>query len=192
MKKVAVLLAEGFEEIEALTVVDVIRRAGEVCDLVSIQKNSVLGAHNIEVKADKIISDDIKTYDMVVLPGGLPGATNLQKDSKVIELIRYFNQNKKYIAAICAAPIVLAEAGIIKNKDITAYPGFEEYFEDANYIETQDVVVDGNIITSRGPATALEFSYRLLEKLENNSAEKLKQGMMYNFFIKGKRGVNVE
>lgn len=187
MKKVAVLLANGFEEIEALTVVDVIRRAGEICHMVSIEEEIVVGTHNIEVKADKIISDDIKSYDMIVLPGGMPGSTNLRDNLKVIELIKYFNEKNKYIGAICAAPIILEKANIIDGKNITSYPGVQDDLKSCNYVSEHRVVVDGNIITSRGPATALEFSYRLLDKLGSDKSDKLRESMMYNFLMDKER-----
>lgn len=187
MRNVAVILAEGFEEIEALTVVDIMRRAGEHCDMVSIKEKEVIGAHNIKVLADVIISDEIKKYDLIVLPGGMPGSINLKENVKVIELVKYFNDENKLIGAICAAPIVLAKAGIIKNKNITSYPGFEEELSEANYITEEKVVVDNNIITSRGPATAIEFSYKLLELLGNDSYKALSEGMMYEFLIQNSK-----
>lgn len=180
MSKVAVILADGFEEIEALTVVDVIRRAKVECDTVSINKTEVTGAHKIKVEADAIISDKIKDYDMIVLPGGMPGSTNLRDNDKVIEIVKYFNDNKKLIGAICAAPIVLEKANVIEGRTITSYPGYEEELSKANYISDKIVVEDGNMITSRGPATALEFSYKLLEKL-GISYKDLSDGMMYEF-----------
>ena len=183
MKKVAVLLAEGFEEIEALTVVDIVRRAGITCDMVSIYKIDVTGAHGIVVKADKCINDDLREYDLLVLPGGMPGARNLQNNQNVIDMVRYFNENNKIIGAICAAPIVLAKADIIKNKNITSYPGFDEELKGCIYKEDH-IVVDGNIVTSRGPATAMAFSYKLLEMLGSDSYTDLKESMMYNSLIK--------
>lgn len=181
MKKIAVFLADGFEEIEALTVVDVARRAGMACDMVSIKDEYVRGAHNVVIKSDKMISDEIKEYDMIVFPGGLPGADNLAKDEKIIELVRYFDGEKKYIAAICASPaMVLSAAGIEKDRYITAYPGedFENMLEKANYVE-ELVVVDENLITSRGPATTLLFAYKIVDVLGGNS-ESLKEGMLWN------------
>lgn len=179
MKKVAVMLAQGFEEIEALTVVDIVRRAGITCDTVSISGKEVKGAHDIVVIADKIISDEIKDYDLIVLPGGMPGATNLRDNSKVIEFVQWFNNNKKLVGAICAAPIVLGRAGVIEGKNITSYPGFQNELSAGNYKE-EAVVVDGNIITSRGPATAMAFSYKLLEALGYEETEKISTGMLYN------------
>lgn len=182
MKRVAIMLAEGFEEIEALGAADVLRRAKIECDLVSIKDEYVKGAHNIIVKADKIIDDDLKSYDMIVCPGGLPGAEYLSKCEKLLETIREFDKkDNKYIAAICAAPaMVLKEAGIIKDRYITSYPGeeFSNLLEDANYVD-ELVVVDGNLITSRGPATTLLFAYKLVDVLGGNS-ETLKDGMLWN------------
>lgn len=178
MKKVAVLLANGFEEIEALTVVDVLRRGNVNCSMVSINEKEVTGAHNIKVIADEIISDDLDV-DMVVLPGGMPGATNLRDDLRVISLLKKMNNENKKIAAICAAPIVLAKAGIISGGDITSYPGFEDDLKEGNYKEDL-VVISGNLITSRGPATALEFSYTLLDVLNNPKSSVLRDEMLYN------------
>lgn len=182
MKKIAVILANGFEEIEALTVVDVTRRAGFECDMVSISEEYVTGAHNIIVKADKLYSNNINNYDMIVFPGGLPGAENLAKDERVIKAVKEFNDNEnKYIAAICASPaMILSAAGIEKDRFITAYPGedFENMLEEANYVE-ELVVVDKNLITSRGPATSLLFAYKIIDILGKDS-ENLKQGMLWN------------
>lgn len=182
MKKVAVLLADGFEEIEALTVVDVLRRANIHCDMVSIKDKEVLGAHNIKVTSD-ILIDEIEDIDMVVLPGGMPGAANLRDDKRVIALIQDCIKNDKKVAAICAAPIVLAKAGIISGKDVTSYPGFEEELVGANFKEDL-VVVSNNIITSRGPATALEFAYTLLKELDSPKEKEVREGMLYNLLIK--------
>lgn len=182
MKKVAVLLANGFEEIEALTVVDVLRRAEITCDMVSINNETVSGAHNIEVKANKILGEDIKDYDMIVLPGGLPGAENLAKNENVLELLKTFNNDKsKYIAAICASPaLVLPEAEIEENRYITSYPDAEyaKILEKANYVD-ELVVVDENLITSCGPATTMLFAYKLVDILGGDS-NTLKEGMLWN------------
>ena len=182
MKKIAVFLADGFEEIEALTVVDVTRRAGLHTDIVSVEGEFVRSAHNIVVKADKLFNEDeLNSYDMIVFPGGLPGAENLANDERVKKLVKEFNDAKKFIAAICASPaMVLAAAGIEENRYITSYPGedFENILDKANYVE-ELVVVDENIITSRGPATTLLFAYKIVDCLGENS-ETLKEGMLWN------------
>ena len=183
MKKVAVMLADGFEEIEALTVVDIIRRANITCDMFSISGMEVKGAHDIVVKADKLISEEVKEYDVIVLPGGMPGATNLRDNEEVIDLVKWFNDNKKIVAAICAAPIVLGKAGIIEGKKVTSYPGFEDELIKGSYLE-EHVVVDGNIITSRGPATAMLFAYKILELLQCDKWKNLSEGMLFNSLMK--------
>lgn len=182
MKKVAVMFADGFEEVEALGTVDILRRAGVNCDMVSIKDKNVTGAHGVKIEADKIIGEDIKNYDMIVCPGGLPGAEYLSKCDLLIETIREFDEKEnKYIAAICASPaMVLTKAGIEKDRYITSYPGesFEKLLEDSNYVE-ELVVVDGNLITSRGPSTTFLFAYKLLDILGVDS-NNLKEGMLWN------------
>lgn len=183
MKKVCVLLAEGFEEIEALTVSDIMRRADVTCDLVSITGDKmVTSSHKLVVQADKLFEEDME-YDLVVIPGGVPGATNLRDDERVIKFVKNQNKEGKYIGAICAGPIVLGKAGLTEGKNITSYPGYEDELPNCEYLE-EAVVVDGNIITSRGPATAMAFSYKLLEKLGyEHRVEGISSGMLYKMFI---------
>lgn len=182
MKSVAVMIADGSEEIEALTVVDILRRANVKCDIVSVNGRSIKSSHNIEILSDKVIDNSIKEYDMIVLPGGLPGAYNLAENKLLIETLKEFSVEKnKYIAAICASPaIVLSKANIEEGKNITSYPGkgFEELLKKANYTENL-VEVDGNVITSRGPATAMVFAYKLLDILGYNSKE-ISNEMLWN------------
>lgn len=178
MKKVCVLLAEGFEEIEALTVADIMRRADVTCDLVSIGDKTVKSSHGVTVEADKIF-DELMEYDLVVLPGGMPGAANLKNDNRVIQFMNKQNEEGKLIGAICAAPIVLGKAGLTDGRHITSYPGYEDELPNCNYSEEQ-VVVDNNIITSRGPATSMAFAYKLLEKLGyDDKASSIASGMLY-------------
>lgn len=186
-KRAAVLLADGYEEGESLFVVDIFRRAGIVCDSVSIDQEMVRGCHDIYVKADRIISEEIfDEYDMVVIPGGMPGAANLRDCELVKQWVRKFDEEKKYIAAICAGPMVLKAAGISAGRTLTSYPAdkYREMFADAKYVDDnaemeEMVVIDGNLITSRGPATTFPFAYKLVETLGGN-AEALKNGMLYN------------
>lgn len=179
MKKVCVLLAEGFEEIEALTVSDIMRRANVICDLVSIDEKIVKSNHGLAVQSDKIFTEDM-LYDLVVIPGGMPGATNLRDDDRIIKFVQKQNKENKLIAAICAGPIVFGKAGIIDGKNITSYPGFDDHLQGCRYL-TDAVVVDGNIITSRGPATAMAFAYKLLEVLGyGDEAKRISEAMLYS------------
>lgn len=175
MGKVLVLMAEGFEEVEALTVVDYLRRTGIDAVMVSTGKElQVTGAHGVKVQAD-IMIDDIKDpleKRGVFLPGGLPGATNLRDDQRVIDLVSRMDQGGKMIAAICAAPIVLAKAGIIDGRKMTSYPGFRKDLVGSIYKE--DIVVrDRNMITSRGPATAVYIALEIIQYLQGD--EKLRE-----------------
>ncbi|MGL5330376.1 MAG: DJ-1 family glyoxalase III [Peptostreptococcaceae bacterium] len=182
MKKVLVMLAEGFEEIEAISVVDVLRRGNVICDMCSIEKDFVKGTHGVVIKADCCIDDiDVKEYDAIVLPGGLPGATNL-KDERVKKFVNELNDDNKIVAAICAAPETLEDFGVLKNRKCTSYPGFIQNKEEVTYVE-EVVVKDENIITSRGPATSIEFSLEILKALGNEKeANELREGMLVNFY----------
>lgn len=176
MPKVLVPIASGFEEIEAITIIDVLRRAGIDVVTVCLDKRCVLGAHEVQIKTDGHIDDVYSDeYDMIVLPGGMPGSRNLKNSAKLQELIGQMDQGAKYIGAICAAPIALAKAGVIKSA-YTCYPSFEEEVG-KGYIPNEDVVSDQNIITSQGPASALVFSFAIIEKLcgESKSQEIKKQ-----------------
>ena len=186
-KKAAVLLADGFEEGESLFVVDIFRRTGVQADSVSIEGEMVRGCHDIYVKADRIISEDIfDEYDMVVIPGGMPGAENLKNCELVIKWVKKFVEEDKYVAAICAGPMVLKEAGVSTGRTLTSYPAdkYRTMFSDANYIDDnhamdQMVVVDGKLITSRGPATTFPFAFKIAEVLGGN-VEAVKNGILYN------------
>lgn len=183
MKKVAIMLADGFEEIEAITPKDVFSRAGIECDLISIKENvEVIGSHDVKLRANKILNEDedLHEYSMIVLPGGLPGAKYLSENEKLLNILRQFDKEHKYIAAICASPaLILPKAGIEKGRKVTSYPGMEDHLSHATYINDL-VVQDDNLITSRGPATALEFSYKLVDILVGSS-EKIQNGMLYNY-----------
>ena len=176
MPKVAVILANGFEEIEALTVVDVLRRANITCHMVGFGEK-VTGSHAIQVQADRVFDGNLSEYDMIVLPGGMPGSAHLRDNEQLITELQKFEKIGKKVAAICAAPIALNQAGLLEGRNFTCYDGVQKQIADGHYSK-ETVVVDGNVITSRGPATALAFAYHLVEKL-GGDAESLRNGMLY-------------
>ena len=180
---VYVFLADGFEEIEGLTVVDLLRRAEIETMMVSIQDTpAVMGAHKIPVTADLTIANvPDKAPEMVVLPGGMPGTLNLKADERVRSKVAKNLAEDRYIAAICAAPSVFADMGILKGKTATSYPNFEECLKEAgaNYIYDQ-VAVDGKIITSRGMGTAIAFAGKIIEVLKDKeTAERILDSIVY-------------
>lgn len=166
MKKVYLFLANGFEEVEALTVVDLLRRAGMECQTVSVTKEiTVTSSHNILVHADRLFEDGVlDNADMLVLPGGMPGTKNLLAHEGLKELLCAYAAKEKYLAAICAAPSVLGAHGLLKGKKATCYPGFEEKLDGAVCC-ADNVVSDGKTITSRGLGTAIEFALELVTVL---------------------------
>ncbi|SES03401.1 DJ-1 family glyoxalase III [Lachnobacterium bovis] len=162
MSKVGIFMANGCEEIEGLTVVDLLRRASIDVEMIAIgDSKTIEGSHGIKFEADKLKTEiDIDSFDGVVLPGGMPGTKNLEADEFVQETLKKFNEEKKLIAAICAAPSVLGGLELLKGKKATSYPGFDMKMPGALYSE-ENVVVDGNIITSRGVGTAIEFALEI-------------------------------
>ncbi len=181
MKKIGVFLAEGFEEIEGLTVVDILRRAGVEVETISIMgSKDVCGSHKISVMADILYEDvDFEKLDGVVLPGGLAGTTNLGAHSGVNETIRSFAAAGKLVAAICAAPSVLGQAGLLEGKQAACYPGFEEKLTGAEVIY-EEVAEAGNVITSRGMGTSIAFALRIASYLAGEeSARELAEKIIY-------------
>ena len=126
----------------------------------------------------KVFNDEIKDYDVVVLPGGMPGAVNLRDDERVINLLKEFNSKNKIIAAICAGPISLGKAGISEGKNVTCYPGFEEQLGNCNY-QKELVVIDRNIITGRGPAAAIPFAFEILKQIAPEKVDEIKKAMLF-------------
>ena len=180
-KRVCVLLADGFEEIEGLTVVDLLRRAGVEVTTASITGElTIHGAHGIDVLADKLMEDvDYKVQDMVVLPGGMPGTLHLGKHKGVKEVLEQFYDEKKYIGAICAAPSVLGNLGLLNGRKATSYPGFEEQLHGAEILK-EPVVVDDFIITSRGMGTAIDFALVLMAILiDEKKADEIRTSILY-------------
>ena len=180
MKTIFVFFAEGFEEIEALTPVDVLRRAGLPVQTVSVMDEQVVaGAHGVPVLADKMFAEiNPEDAEMILLPGGLPGATNLDAHEGLSRMILDFAAAEKPLAAICAAPLVLGNRGLLQGKKATCYPGFETYLQGAEYTAAL-VEKDGNIITGKGPGAAMEFAFAIVEKYCGiDKVNELKQGMM--------------
>lgn len=166
MKNVALFLADGFEEIEALSTVDILRRAEIPVDTVSIKNsNEVTGAHGVKVLADKTFGSlDFSKYGAIVLPGGMPGAKNLNEHEELKKQVADFAANGKLVAAICAAPMVLGGLNLLNGKEATCYPGFESELVGAK-TTGQSVVVSGNIITGKGPGLAFNFALQLVETI---------------------------
>ncbi len=182
MAKVCIPLATGFEDIEAITLIDVIRRGGIEVVTAGVGGEIIESAHNVKVIADttidKVSADE---FDLVVLPGGLPGATNLAKSEEVKNLLRAMDEKGKYVGAICAAPIALKEAGVLKDT-YTAYPGWESNIRKEGYISDQKVVEDKNVLTSKGPATAMCFGLEIVKKFAGEETyNQLKAGLLADF-----------
>lgn len=166
MHKVLVPLAQGCEELEAVTIIDILRRAKINVVTAGLDSQPVTGTCKTVLIPDTDLDTALQEdYDMVVLPGGLPGADHLQNDERIKDILIKMANSEKFTAAICAAPKVLANAGILDNKKATSYPGF---LDDTNKIEVSNeaVVTDGKVITSRGPGTAMDFALSLVESLE--------------------------
>ncbi len=179
-KTVLVVLADGFEEIEAITPIDVLRRAGLDVVVAGVGKREVTGAHDIAVETDLMLEQYQGAPDAVVLPGGMPGAENLNKSEALKDLLQKMKKSGKLIAAICASPaVVLAPNGILDGKKATCFPGFEDQLGPKVKFLTDRVVADGQVITSRGPGTAMEFSLQLVSHLVSaEKAEQLAQKMV--------------
>ncbi|MGB5103366.1 MAG: DJ-1 family glyoxalase III [Steroidobacteraceae bacterium] len=173
MSRVLVPLAAGFEEIEAVTVIDVLRRAGiEVC-AASLGGRRVTGSHGITLEADATLDEaQARDFDMIVLPGGMPGAAHLKEDARVIALLRQFAASGRHTAAICAAPGVLAHAGLLEGRSATSFPGFlSPQSAPGIRLSTASVVTDGEVVTSRSAGTAMEFALTLVGLLEGRGAQ---------------------
>ena len=181
MKNVLVFLAEGFEEIEAVTIVDLLRRADIKCKTMSITgKREVMGAHGVPFIADMLFDEKICMEAIgLVLPGGMPGTINLQNHAGLTKMLEEFYKQNKFIGAICAAPMIFGKLGFVKDKKATIYPGMEENLKGAN-CSTDVVCYDGNVMTSRGPGTAMAFGLKLIEVFaDEKKAKEVKQGLVY-------------
>lgn len=181
MSKIGIFMADGCEEIEGLTVVDVARRAGIEITMISISgKKEVTSSHNVTFLADAEKEEvDYSKLDGIVLPGGMPGTLNLGKDETVCETIRAFAAEGKLVAAICAAPSVLGQEGLLQGRRATCHPGFEEKLTGAEFAAGQ-VVTDGNIITSRGMGTAIPFALEIVRYFQDDAAvDKIVEALVY-------------
>lgn len=180
-KQISVFLADGFEEIEGLTVVDLLRRAGaEVTAVSTTGQFTIHGAHGINVQADKLFEDmNYEEQDMVVLPGGMPGTIHLEAHQGIREVLEQFYKKEKYIAAICAAPSILGKMGMLEGRKATSYRGMEHMLDGA-YVVKEPVAVSDFIITSRGLGTAIDFALALIERLlGEEKAEEIKNSIIY-------------
>ncbi len=171
MSKIAIFFATGFEEIEALTVVDILRRAEESVEMVSItDERRVTSSHGVEVTVDKVFSEiNFDETDVIVLPGGMPGTKNLEAFAPLMEQVDAFVKAGKLVTAICAAPSILGHRGHLKGKKACSFPTFEDHLEGAD-VKRKPAVIDGNIITGRGMGAAIPFGLAILEKLQGKDA----------------------
>ena len=167
MSHIITVLAPGFEETEAITFIDLLRRAGITVTMLGLESRDVTDSHNITIVTDKLLADFKEAFDGIVLPGGMPGAKNLANSARLLDLIRETHKQGGLCAAICAAPIVLGKAGILAGHKATCFPGFEKELVGAQFIE-EAVVRDRNIITSRGVGTAIPFALALISFLVNS------------------------
>lgn len=181
MNRIGIFMADGCEEIEGLTVVDIARRAGIEIDMISITgKAEVTSSHKVTFQTEITKEQaDFSRYDGIVLPGGMPGTLNLGADDTVNEVIKKYAEEGKMVAAICAAPSVLGQAGLLEGKKATCHPGFEDKLTGATFLEDA-VVRDGNIITSRGMGTAIPFALEIVRYfMDEETVDKVKAGLVY-------------
>ena len=171
MSKTAIFFATGYEEIEALTVVDILRRAGEEIEMVSVtEERTVTSSHGVTVTMDKVLSEvNFDETDVIVLPGGMPGTKNLEACEALMEQVDAFVKAGKTVAAVCAAPSILGHRGHLKGKKACSFPTMESQLEGAD-VKQEPAVIDGNIITGRGMGAAIPFGLAILEKLQGKEA----------------------
>ncbi len=179
MKQLCVPLANGFEEIEAISIIDICRRGGIDVIVAGVDDKTAMGAHNIPVVTDCLIDEvDTNQLDMIVLPGGWGGTESLANNKTVQSILKQMKQNDKHIGAICAAPYALNAAGVLSN-NYTCYPSIENKIQQKGYDKNQDTVIDGKIMTSQGVGTAICFSLEIVKKLKGiDSYNKLKSEIL--------------
>jgi len=174
MARVLVPLAQGCEELEAVTIIDLLRRAGIEVVTAGLDNQPVKASRGVTLMPDTSLDEALnQEYDMIALPGGLPGADNLNQDNRIQMVVKQMADNNKFTAAICAAPKVLATAGVLDGKHATSFPGTLEKLQlDNTTLEVNAVVQDGKVITSRGPGTAMDFALALIENLAGSEKRK--------------------
>ena len=178
---IKVLIAKGFEEIEAITLIDLLRRAGYNLTTVSISTSKeVIGGHNIKIFTDSTFdAESFEDMDMLLLPGGGDGVLNLASENKVLDLIKKTFSNDKYIAAICAAPFVLDRAGILDGREVTCFPTWQDKIVSGT-VKNENILVDGKIITGRGVGAAIDMGLKIVEILSSKEAsENLRKKVLY-------------
>ena len=181
MAKIGIFLGEGYEEVEALSVIDVLRRGGQDVCMISITgQKQVTSSHNVTVQMDALLSEvDFDKLDMIMLPGGMPGTKNLEACGPLMEQVDRFYDQGKWIAAICAAPSIFGHRGILKGRNACCYPGMESHLEGAK-ASTNPVEVSDHVITSRGMGTAIELGLTILEQFEGRQkADQLAEAIVY-------------
>jgi 4-methyl-5(b-hydroxyethyl)-thiazole monophosphate biosynthesis len=166
MVKALVLMAQGFEEIELSSIVDILRRGNIPVTIAGLSSGLITGSRGINIQPDVLLDSIDELFDIIILPGGSPGYINLGNDKRVLDLVNRYYSEGKIVAAICAAPSVLAKAGILEKRKATIFDGMEDLLENAKYVN-QTVVEDQNIITSQGPGTSIEFALTILLRLTN-------------------------
>lgn len=177
---VYIFLADGFEEVEAVVPHDILKRGGVEVATVGVTGDVVTSAYGLKVKPDTTIENiNVDNLEGIVLPGGMPGTTNLKNNQKLLDIIKYSFEKGLLIGAICAAPSILGDMGILEGKTACCYPGFEKYLKGAN-VSGESVARDENIITSKGPGTAMDFGFALLSYIKGQDvSDKAKSGMIY-------------
>ena len=174
-KKVALFVENGSEELEFIAPLDILRRANIHVDLISANnEDHITSSHDVKIIVDKKINDidNILDYDAIVIPGGMPGSTLLRDNNKIITVYQEMYNAGKLVAAICAAPIVLSRAGILEDKEVTSYPGFDKEINCKTYNNEKAVIVDKNVITAQGPAVAILFGYEIVNYLLQDDTSK--------------------
>lgn len=181
-KKVALFVENGSEELELIAPLDILRRANIHVDLISANNEDyITSSHTVKIIVDKKINDidNILNYDAIVIPGGMPGSTLLRDNEKIIKFYQEMYNAGKLVAAICAAPIVLSKAGILEDKEVTSYPGFEKEISCKTYNNKKAVIVDKNVITAQGPAVSILFGYEIVNYLlQDDTAQNISNAIL--------------